>query len=76
MCDSLLLGNGLTDVELRRARHVITEIARTQEARDALKMADYRSFGQLMNQSHASLRYTTRCMVHWLDQSLCQIFHC
>ncbi|XP_064406526.1 galactokinase-like isoform X2 [Halichondria panicea] len=58
-----LEGSGLTDVELRRARHVITEIARTQDARDALKNGDYKTFGHLMNQSHASLRYT-RAMHH------------
>lgn len=38
------------------ARHVITEIARTQSASEALKRKDYVVFGTLMTQSHCSLR--------------------
>ena len=52
----LCAGGGLTDVELRRARHVISEIRRTEAARDALKGGDYKTFGRLMNESHTSLR--------------------
>ena len=40
-----------------RARHVIGEIQRTTEAADALEKGDYQNFGQLMVQSHNSLRY-------------------
>jgi galactokinase len=40
----------------RRARHVVTEDARTLRAADALKNNDLIEFGRLMWQSHASLR--------------------
>jgi galactokinase len=40
----------------RRARHVITENDRTLRAIEALNHGDVESFGQLMNQSHDSLR--------------------
>jgi galactokinase len=40
----------------RRARHVITENNRTLRAIEALNQGDVASFGQLMNQSHDSLR--------------------
>ena len=47
----------LTDnVQLRRARHVVTEMDRTERAVEALENQDYQTFGQLMNQSHDSLR--------------------
>lgn len=49
------LGNE-PDVVRRRVRHVHTETARTIEAVDALKTGDIERFGQLMNESHASLR--------------------
>lgn len=53
----------LTDIELKRARHVVPEIRRTVEAADALQARDYRRFGELMLASHASLRdnYETSC---------------
>ena len=40
----------------KRARHVISENNRTLAAIDALNLGDIESFGQLMNQSHDSLR--------------------
>ena len=40
----------------RRAKHAITEIARTVEAAEAVKSNDMVRFGNLMNQSHDSLR--------------------
>ena len=40
----------------RRARHVVTEIFRTEEAARALHNRDYGRFGQLMVESHYSLR--------------------
>ena len=40
----------------RRARHVVGEIARTLESAEALKQGDVARFGELMNQSHDSLR--------------------
>ncbi|KAF2345707.1 GHMP kinase C-terminal domain, partial [Trinorchestia longiramus] len=53
----------MTEVEVRRARHVVGEIARTQEAVRALKAKDYNAFGRLMTASHASLRddYEVSC---------------
>jgi len=41
---------------VRRARHVVTEIQRTLEAAVALEEGDFQRFGQLMNESHDSLR--------------------
>ncbi len=46
----------LTELEYRRARHVISEIKRTEDAVDALKGDKYEDFGKLMNDSHTSLR--------------------
>jgi galactokinase len=48
---------------LRRCRHVVSEIARTQAAADALRSGDLDGFGQMMNDSHASLRddYEVSC---------------
>jgi galactokinase len=40
----------------RRARHVVTENARTLAAADAMCRGDARSLGRLMNESHDSLR--------------------
>lgn len=44
------------EVEKRRAKHVISENGRTLSAIDALNKGDIEFFGQLMNQSHDSLR--------------------
>ncbi|MFQ5665321.1 MAG: galactokinase [Candidatus Binatia bacterium] len=41
---------------LRRARHVLTEAVRVEQAEDALHAADALAFGQLMDASHASCR--------------------
>jgi galactokinase len=49
-------GSRLTDVELRRARHVVTENARVQASAAALRAGDVTTFGRLMVDSHASLR--------------------
>lgn len=46
----------LPDVLYRRARHIVTENARTLEAAIALKDGDVEKFGRLMSSSHASLR--------------------
>jgi galactokinase len=46
----------MENVMRRRARHVITENARTLEAADALERGDAETVGRLMNESHASLR--------------------
>lgn len=44
------------EVVRRRVRHVHSETARTIAAVDALQAGDIERFGQLMNDSHASLR--------------------
>jgi galactokinase len=46
----------LDDVIWRRCHHVITENTRTTEAAAALGKRHYESFGELMQQSHRSLR--------------------
>ncbi len=43
-------------VRVKRARHAVSENQRTLRAIEALKANDLVSFGQLMNQSHISLR--------------------
>ncbi len=51
------LAHLITDeVERKRARHVISENGRTLSAIEALNKGDIELFGQLMNQSHDSLR--------------------
>lgn len=44
------------EIILKRARHVVTEINRTKEAVRVLKEGNLERFGELMNQSHISLR--------------------
>ncbi len=46
----------LSDMLFRRARHVLTENARTVAAAHALRLGDAAELGRLMNASHASLR--------------------
>jgi galactokinase len=46
----------LDNVTLRRARHVVTENARTLAAAEAMRRGDARQLGELMDASHASLR--------------------
>ena len=48
--------SALGDPVNRRARHVVTEIARTQDAAQALAANDYLLLGKLMDASHDSLR--------------------
>jgi galactokinase len=48
--------NRLDDVHYRRARHVVTENARTVEAAEAIRRGDWPTVGRLMVESHASLR--------------------
>lgn len=51
----------------RRARHVITEIARTLQAAECIRDCDWSEFGQLMDASHASLRYDYEVSCKELD---------
>ncbi|MCI8408412.1 MAG: galactokinase [Lachnospiraceae bacterium] len=48
--------NILSDVNRRRAKHAVYENVRTMQAVEALKNNDIIHFGQLMNESHKSLR--------------------
>jgi galactokinase len=48
--------DALDPLTARRARHVVTENARTQEAAQAMRQGDAVTLGELMNASHASLR--------------------
>jgi galactokinase len=50
------LGSGLSDGLLRRCRHVVTENARVLAAADALESHDLNRFGELMYESHRSLK--------------------
>jgi len=53
----------LTEVEYRRARHAVTEIARVINCVTALESKDFDQVGQLLNESHFSLRddYNVSC---------------
>ena len=55
--------NLLTDTEFMRARHAVTEMARVMDAVKVLEEKNFVALGQLLNQSHASLRddYTVSC---------------
>jgi len=55
--------SGLENVVFRRARHVVTEIARTTEAAAAIAASDWKTAGELMYASHGSLRgdYEVSC---------------
>lgn len=55
------------DVSRRRVRHVLTEIARTRGAIDAMQRGDWREFGELMDASHASLHEDYEVTVPELD---------
>jgi len=49
-------GHELPDIVMRRCRHVIGENARVLQAAGALELGDLQAFGNLMRQSHRSLR--------------------
>ena len=53
----------LTNTEYLRARHAVTEMKRVLDCVDALSSSDFVRVGQLLNQSHASLRddYAVSC---------------
>jgi galactokinase len=53
----------LPDEVEKRARHIVEEIERTQQAIPLLESANFARFGQLMNECHASLRdlYEVSC---------------
>jgi galactokinase len=53
----------LTQVEFIRARHAVTEMKRVLDCVEALSKANFEKVGELINQSHISLRddYTVSC---------------
>jgi galactokinase len=57
----------LEDVIFRRARHVVTENSRTTQAAEKLTAGEYKTVGQLMVQSHNSLRDDYEVSVPQLD---------
>ena len=50
------VSSSLTGVLVRRARHVVTENARVARTADLLRSGGLRAIGELLDQSHASLR--------------------
>lgn len=46
----------LTDVQYRRCHHVVSEIRRTTDAASAIEKGEYERMGQLMFESHESMR--------------------
>ena len=53
----------LSDIQFKRARHGVGEIVRVLDAVKALEAEDFEALGQLLNQSHNSLRddYEVSC---------------
>lgn len=67
MADLSLLESHTPSALFRRARHVVTEMVRTIDAADAIKMRDYPKLGKLMQESHRSLRYDFEVTCKELD---------
>ena len=53
----------LSDIQFKRARHGVSEMLRVLDAAKALEAEDFEALGQLLNQSHNSLRddYEVSC---------------
>lgn len=58
----------LTKDEAKRCRHVVTENERVRQAAIAMEAGDLSALGQLMDQSHASLRDDMEVSIEALDQ--------
>ncbi len=54
MSDFLSYKDGMDEVSMRRAKHVITENQRVQDAKEALDSGDVMTLGRLMYESHLS----------------------
>ena len=65
---ALPLDCGLEGVTHRRARHVVSENARTLAAADALAKGDLVQLGELMRASHASMRDDFEVSLPLIDQ--------
>jgi galactokinase len=59
-----LFKNSLGEVSYRRLRHAVTEIARVHRTVDALSRDNFDAVGEILNQSHQSLRddYEVSCV--------------
>ncbi|MCL7680088.1 galactokinase, partial [Klebsiella pneumoniae] len=57
----------LDPIVAKRVRHVLTENARTVEAADALAKGDLTRMGELMAESHASMRDDFEITVPQID---------
>ena len=66
--ESAFQAGSLDAVVYRRARHVISENQRTLDAADALEKGDLAAMGQLMAQSHDSMRDDFEITVPAIDQ--------
>lgn len=58
------------DLLRRRARHVVTEIARVRQAREALRSGDFAALGALFLSSHDSMRDDFEISVDELDTAV------
>ena len=58
---------GMDALTMQRARHVVSESARTLAAADAMAAGDVTTLGRLMDESHASLRDDFQVSSHELD---------
>lgn len=65
--DVLLKESEMGDVIFHRSRHVVGEIERTKAAVEAFKSGDFSNIGQLMADSHHSLRDDFEVSCHELD---------
>ncbi|MEO5981784.1 MAG: galactokinase [Pedococcus sp.] len=59
-----------SDLLRKRARHVVTEIARVQQAREALRSDDFDRLGELFLSSHDSMRDDFEISVAELDTAV------
>jgi galactokinase len=66
--DEFERSNGLSEVVMKRARHIITENARVLEAVDVMKAGNVKRLGELFNASHNSLRDDFEVTNEALDQ--------
>ncbi|XP_055841372.1 galactokinase-like [Episyrphus balteatus] len=68
--------DGAEEVLLKRARHVITEIKRTQLACEAMRDCNFEEMGKLMTQSHVSLRDDFAVSCDELDVLVASAINC
>jgi galactokinase len=64
-----------TDLLRRRARHIVTEIARVEKTVAALRRNDFRAVGELFLASHASMRDDFEISVAELDTAVDSAVH-